>query len=80
MGRFYPKVSQIGVNGYRSADAFPNGSFIYREIMFVAFDFLYIDDFQTVPLKYDLGLQGVSFFPPNNTLFDLLSGGLGDFP
>jgi hypothetical protein len=63
----YPKVSKIGVKRYCIADVFPNGIFIYL---------LYINDFLTVPLDYYLGLQGVALFPPNNTLFDLLSGGL----
>jgi hypothetical protein len=48
--------------------------------MCIAFCFLCVNDFKTLPLKYDLGLQSVALFSPNNTLFALLLGGLGDFP
>jgi hypothetical protein len=48
--------------------------------MLAALGFLYIYDFQTVPLNYAPGLQCMALFPPNNTLFDLLSGGLWGFP
>jgi hypothetical protein len=48
---FYPKVSKICVKGYRIADAFSYCFFIYFEIMFDAFGFLYINYFATVPLN-----------------------------
>jgi hypothetical protein len=70
------KVSTISVKGYRIADTFPYCFFIYLEIMFVAFGFLYIKDCKTVPLNDYLGLQRVPLFFLNNTLFALLSGGL----
>jgi hypothetical protein len=38
--------------------------------MLTAFGFLHVDDFPAVPLNYDLSLQRVPFFFPNNTLFD----------
>jgi hypothetical protein len=61
---FYPKVSKIGVKRYRIADAFSYCFFIYLEIMFAALGFLYIYDFQTVPLNDYLGLQRVPLFSP----------------
>ena len=67
---FYPQISEISVKGYRIADAFSNGIFIYFEIMFAAFGFLYIDNAQTAPLNYYLRFQRVPFFFLNNTLFD----------
>jgi hypothetical protein len=77
---FYPLVSTVSVKRYRIADAFSYGVFIYLEIMFAAFGFLYVNDFLSVPLNDDLGLQRMALFSPNNTLFGLLSGGLWDFP
>jgi hypothetical protein len=61
---FYPKVSKIGVKRYRIADAFSYGIFIYLEIMFAAFGFLYVDDFPGVPLNDDLALQRMALFSP----------------
>jgi hypothetical protein len=61
---FYPKVSGVSVKRYRTADAFPYGVFIYLEIMFAAFGFLRVYDFQAVPLNYDLGLQCMALFFP----------------
>jgi hypothetical protein len=61
---FYPKIAKICVKRYRIADAFSYGVFIYLEIMFTAFGFLYINDFMTVPLNYDLALQRVPLFFP----------------
>jgi hypothetical protein len=66
---FYSQVSKTGVKGYRIADAFSNSIVIYREIMIAAFGFLYVDDLQGTPLKYDLRLQGVPFFFLNTRLF-----------
>ena len=51
---FYPQISEISVKGYRIADAFPNGIFIYLEIMLAAFGFLYVDNFQSAPLNDNL--------------------------
>jgi hypothetical protein len=48
--------------------------------MFAAFGFLCVNDFQTVSLNDDLGLQRKAFFFPNNTLFDPPSGDLWSFP
>jgi hypothetical protein len=62
------------------ADVFSYGVFIYIEIMLTAFGLLNIYYFQGVSLNEYLGLQGIALFSPNNTLFDLLSSGLGDFP
>jgi hypothetical protein len=66
---FYPKIPKIGVKRYSIADPLSYRFFIYLEIMFAAFGFLYVDDFQTVPLDYYLGLQRMALFFPNNTLF-----------
>ena len=65
---FYSKISKISVKRYRIADAFPYCFFIYLEIMFAAFGFLYVDNLQAVPLNDDLRLQRVPFFFLNNTL------------
>jgi hypothetical protein len=61
---FYPKVSKIGVKRYRIAGVFPNGIFIYFEIMSAPFGFLYINNFQTIPLNYYLGFQRAALFFP----------------
>jgi hypothetical protein len=61
---FYPKVSKISVKRYRVTDVFSYGVFIYFEIMFAAFGFLYVDDFLTVPLNYYLGFQRMALFFP----------------
>ena len=66
----YSLVPKISVKRYRIADAFSYGIFIYFEIMFAAFGFLYIDNAQTAPLNYYLRFQRVPFFFLNNTLFD----------
>jgi hypothetical protein len=60
----YPKVSKIGVKGYRFADPFSNRIFIYLEIMLAAFPFLYVYDFQSIPLYYNLRLQRMALFFP----------------
>ena len=60
----YPLVSKISVKGYRCADAFSNRIFIYLEVMFATLGFLYINDFQTIPLNDDLRLQSVALFFP----------------
>jgi hypothetical protein len=67
---FYPKIS---VKRYRIADVCSPSVFIYFEIMFTAFGFLYIYDFKTAPLDYNLGFQRMALFSPNNTLLGLLS-------
>jgi hypothetical protein len=69
MVAFYPQVSKIGVKRNRIADVFSNRIFIYLEVMFAAFGFLYVDNLLTVPLNNDLRFQGVPFFFLNNTLF-----------
>ena len=66
---FYSQISKIGIKWNRIADVFSNGLFIYFEIMFAAFGFLYIDDLQAAPLNDDLRLQRVPFFFLNSTLF-----------
>ncbi|GHT69860.1 hypothetical protein FACS1894110_20170 [Spirochaetia bacterium] len=76
---FYPKVSKISIKRYRIADSTPDTVLIHLEIMLATFGLLHIDDLQRVPLNDDLRLQRVAFFSPNNTLFDLFSGGLWDF-
>jgi hypothetical protein len=61
---FYSKVSKVAVKRDRFTDPVPNGVFIYFEIMFAAFGFLYIDNLQAVPLNDDLRLQRVPLFFP----------------
>jgi hypothetical protein len=61
---FYPKVSKISVNWYRIADVCSHSVFIYLEIMFAAFGFLYVNDFQIVPLDYNPGFQRMALFFP----------------
>jgi hypothetical protein len=70
---FYPKIPKISVKRYRIADICSPSVFIYLEIMFTAFGLLYIYDFKTVPLDYNLGFQRMAFFSPNNTLLGLFS-------
>jgi hypothetical protein len=55
----YSQVSKISVNWNRIADVISHGIFIYFEIMFAAFSFLYVDDLQAAPLNDDLPLQYV---------------------
>jgi hypothetical protein len=64
MVAFYPKVSKIGIKGYRIADRTPDAVLIHLEVMFTAFGLLNINDFQTVPLNYYLGLQRMTLFFP----------------
>ena len=60
----YPNVPKISVKRNRIAYAFSYGVFIHLEVMFAAFGFLYVKDFQTAPLNYDLRLQRMPFFFP----------------
>jgi hypothetical protein len=60
----YSPVSKISVKRNRIAYIFPNRVFIYLEIMFAAFSFLRVNDFQTVPLNDYLGLQRAALFFP----------------
>jgi hypothetical protein len=76
----YPLVSKVGVKGYRTAYAFPSGVFVHLEVMLTALGFLHVDDLPAVSLYYDLRLQRMPFFFPNNTLFDPFQDGLSDFP
>jgi hypothetical protein len=64
MVSFYPKVSKVGIKRYRFAYSFSYRVFIYLEIMLPAFGFLYVNDFQTVPLYDDLGFQRMALFFP----------------
>ena len=66
---FYLQVSKIGIKGYRIADTFSNTIFIYLKIMLATFGFLYVDDMQTIPLKYDLCLLRVCRFSPEYYAF-----------
>jgi hypothetical protein len=61
---FYSQVSKIGVKRNRIAYILSNRVFIYLEIMFASFGLLRVNDFQSVPLDYYLGLQRMTLFFP----------------
>jgi hypothetical protein len=77
---FYPKISQIRIKRYRIADGTPDAVLIHLEVMITAFGLMSIQYLRSVSFNDDPGLQRMAFFSPNNTLFDLLSGGLWDIP
>jgi len=64
MTGFYSQIPKISVYRNRIADRLSNRIFVYLKIMLAAFRFIRANDFQALPLYYDLRFYCVVFFLP----------------